>query len=335
MDATSLTYLLGDGTGKFDVSGGYGSFDAPTAVQLADLNGDKKNDVVTANAGSNSDIVDLAYFDDHRWSLAYHFRWPTLPRPSSLAIADFNGDGVLDVANSSSDTGTVAILTGDGNGIGGLNPPTLYGAGDTGVSFLAEADLNGDGLPDLAAVSPVGSSVSILLGDDQGGLTLAGRVGAGFLPQSTAIGDLNGDGHPDLAVVDSLGSVVVLNGNGDGSFTEGGAFTVGPTPASVAVSDLNADGRNDLVVANSGGQTVSVLMNTTGLPSRPTCVVPDVTGKALVQAKRAIVRRHCALGNITRVRAKARRGQVVAQRPASGRFLANGGRVDLAVSAGR
>ena len=65
----------------------------------------------------------------------------------------------------------------------------------------------------------------------------------------------------------------------------------------------------------------------------PQCVVPRVTGKALANAGRAIVRAHCTLGAVTRVRsAKVKKGQVISQRPRPGKHLANGARVRLVVS---
>jgi hypothetical protein len=66
------------------------------------------------------------------------------------------------------------------------------------------------------------------------------------------------------------------------------------------------------------------------------CVVPSVVGKTLAAAKAAIRRGHCRTGLITRARsATVPRGRVLSQRPAPGRRLANGARVNLVVSRGR
>ena len=66
------------------------------------------------------------------------------------------------------------------------------------------------------------------------------------------------------------------------------------------------------------------------------CVVPAVVGKTLAAAKAAIRRSHCRTGRVTGAHsASVRKGRVLSQRPAPGRRLANGARVDLLVSRGR
>ena len=66
------------------------------------------------------------------------------------------------------------------------------------------------------------------------------------------------------------------------------------------------------------------------------CVVPAVVGETLAAARAAIRRSHCRTGRVTRTRSTTvRKGRVVAQRPAPGRRLANGARVNLVVSRGR
>src|SRR5207248_353414 len=71
-------------------------------------------------------------------------------------------------------------------------------------------------------------------------------------------------------------------------------------------------------------------------PSRIRCRVPRVTGLRLARAGVSIRRSHCALGKISwRYSVRARRGRVIAQRPAAGRVLPNRARVNLVVSRGR
>ena len=97
--------------------------------------------------------------------------------------------------------------------------------------------------------------------------------------------------------------------------------------------------------ASSGRYTVhtrqaDVLGNATTVTRRiviaPPCVVPSVVGETLADAKAAIRRGHCRTGKVTRRRSAAvRKGRVLTQRPAPGRRLANGARVNLVVSRGR
>ena len=135
------------------------------------------------------------------------------------------------------------------------------GVNPTGV---AVADLNNDGISDLAVANEVSNNLSIFLG----------RGGSSFVPQtpvlvasspySVVAGRFNGDSNYDLAVVNSASNnISILLGNGDGTFASATNFPVGPDPISAAVGDINNDGFQDIVVANFGGffsGSVSVLL---------------------------------------------------------------------------
>jgi hypothetical protein len=85
---------------------------------------------------------------------------PAGTAPAALAIADFNGDGNLDVVVANSDSNTVTILLGDGSGFLGSNATFQVG---TGPSSLAVGDFDGDGKPDLAVGCKRGATLSLLL----------------------------------------------------------------------------------------------------------------------------------------------------------------------------
>ena len=149
---------------------------------------------------------------------------------SSVALADVNGDGKLDlvVANicaSSTDcsTGTVAVLLGNGDGT--FQTAVTYGTGGLGATSVAVGDLNGDGKPDLAVVNAGSPQVGVLLGNGDGTFQKVRRyLSGGFGISSVAIADVNGDGKLDLLIVNcgtcGLQEAVagVLLGNGDGTF---------------------------------------------------------------------------------------------------------------------
>src|SRR6516165_8851187 len=89
-------------------------------------------------------------------------------------------------------------------------------------------------------------NVSVLLGNGDGSFQAARNFGAGFSPDSVAVGDFNGDGVADLAVANgSSANVSVLVGNGDGSFQAARSFGADINPRSVAVGDFNGDGVAD------------------------------------------------------------------------------------------
>jgi hypothetical protein len=151
----------------------------------------------------------------------------------------------------------VALLAGRGGGSLAARALTRV-PGDKGA--VAAADLNGDGLPDLAIVD--GVNVSVLLT----------RPDASFeqpvaYPTETAAtldvatGDLNRDGRQDLlAVGDLLDFVIVYLGNGDGTFRRGVDGVSGTGPTSLAAGDLNGDGNLDVVTAITDPPGLSVLL---------------------------------------------------------------------------
>ena len=70
-------------------------------------------------------------------------------------------------------------------------------------------------------------------------------------------------------------------------------------------------------------------------PARIKCHVPRVKGKSLAKARSRIASAHCRVGRVRYVKSKRPRGVVLSQRPAAGKTLPRGGRVNLVVSRGR
>jgi hypothetical protein len=166
------------------------------------------------------------------------------------------------------------VLLGNGNGT--FQTAVPYRAGGFQATFVAVADLNGDGKRDLVVTSQcrdqnctLHGAVSALLGNGDGTFkspSPANYDSGGFNAYSVAVGDVNGDGKPDLLVnricanASCKGVVAMLLGNGDGTFQpavtrgSGGYFA-----HSVAITDVDSDGNPDVVVTNTC--TVSIAKN--------------------------------------------------------------------------
>ena len=197
---------------------------------------------------------------------------------TSVAVADLNGDGRPDVitcyfplTSAPPHPGYVAVYLQDPNRPGAFLSPEIYSVGSD-PQFVAVADLNGDGKPDIVAANVVlaagaggANSVSVLLQDPTGSghFLDATNYALGNAPNAVAIGDLNGDGKPDLAVADSGGiSILFQNPSGPGTFLPPTTLPVSSATNSLAIGDLNGDGRLDLAATNGSGIVV-LLQNPT------------------------------------------------------------------------
>jgi hypothetical protein len=156
-------------------------------------------------------------------------------------------------------------------------PPVSVG---TNPQAVAIADLNGDGIQDLAVANSGDDSVSALVGSGSGTFAPIPTRSVGGAPHAVVAGDFNGDGIQDLATADfNAKTVTLLAGTGSG-FPLAGALSAGVNPQSLAIGYFNGDGIQDLAAANSSARTVSVFLGTgTGLfdpaPALPTGAYPE------------------------------------------------------------
>jgi large repetitive protein len=140
--------------------------------------------------------------------------------------------------------------------------PILLPSVQTAVAWEATGDFNGDGIPDLAAISSdYQSHAYVLLGIGDGTFHAPAAYAIGEYAAFVTVADVNNDGHPDIVVANAFsGNVGVLLGNANGTFGAQTTFPVGSKPIFVAAGDVNGDGILDLVVANNGDSTIGVLL---------------------------------------------------------------------------
>lgn len=267
----SVDLLLGNGDGTFQAAV---SFNVGTAssnsIVAGDLNGDGILDLVLGSAfwTPNSVITVLFGVGDGTFQLPVTYSIPGSGTGLSLALADMNSDGKLDVVAgiSSAVTGGVAILLNQGNGV--LISPVVYSPNLSFVTSIAVADFNADGNPDVAVTESLLQTVQVFLGNANG--TLGNPIAYGMANQSHGIvaADFNQDGRLDLAAEEVLGSgsaISVLIGQGNGTFGSLSQFSGDNFPFQMAVADFNGDGHSDVVLSSfqTAGQ-ISVLLGQGG-----------------------------------------------------------------------
>jgi len=258
---TTVAILLGNGDGTFRSEpnsireGNYSNF-----VATGDFNGDGIPDLAIATSGNYSDLPGSVsiWLGNGDGTFTLKSSPATGVLPQSVAIADFNGDGIPDLAVANYSDNTLTILLGNGDG----TFTTVAKSPATGLSpyFVAAGDFNGDGIQDLAVANSGGSTLTILLGNGDGTFTAAASPTTGNGPAAIAVGDFNGDGKADLAVANyNSGTVTVLLGNGDGTFTTSASPATGGAPTYVAIGDFNGAGIPDLAATNINTSTVAIL----------------------------------------------------------------------------
>ncbi|MFC1481987.1 FG-GAP-like repeat-containing protein [Candidatus Neomarinimicrobiota bacterium] len=178
--------------------------------------------------------------------------------PYSVAAADLDGDGAVDLVAHNGNSHDVSVLLNNGDGT--FKPAVNYSVG-TGPTFVIIADLDGDDTPDLAVSNGTSGNISVLLGNGNGTFATAVPYGAGSTPWSLDAADLDGDADVDLVAANSASAnLSVLLNDGTGTFASAVNYQVGLDPRLVQAADLNGDGTLDLAVTNSGDGNVSVLL---------------------------------------------------------------------------
>lgn len=265
----NVAILLGNGDGTFAPARfvGVGAAQQPMAVAVADLNGDGRLDLVTANVTANHDGAG----DSLSHNLAILLRRengafvlePLLrvgPASTAVAVADLDADNRPDLIVTTGDTDDVMVLRGRGDGT--FTAAQRWQTGDRPVA-LAVADLDEDGRLDVVAADADSGDVAVLLGQNAPDSLFVTKPRqleeVGARPVAIALTARDNDGSLAIVTANADSHDVVILSGANGTFTAEQRLTVGMQPTAVAVAHLNSDRWPDVVTANKDSCDVSVL----------------------------------------------------------------------------
>lgn len=238
----------------------------PIYLTTADLNGDGRPELITANENDNTITICT---NNGTGQFVAGLTLQTESSLGSVTAADMNNDGKIDLISANGGAfwndyqGTLTVFTNGGNGTFTDMPPLLVGIYAISV---AAADVNGDGWQDLISADNNGNTLTVLTNTGAGQFETASVLPVGNAPFFVIAADVNGDGRPDLISADQdSGQLTVLTNSGASQFVQSATYPVGSgansLPFAVAAADLNADGSMDLVSANNNNNSLTVLTN--------------------------------------------------------------------------
>jgi hypothetical protein len=225
----------------------------PTALVLADLNGDGRLDAVTSN-NLNANVSVFFGASSTTAPFAPSASYTTVGFPDSVVAIDLNGDSKLDLAVGSAVNAGITILL--NNGSGGFSPGAPIATAGT-VYGMASADVNGDGVADLTAAEFTPGGIEVFV--NHGNATFAAPVGPTTTGQYSgiAVADLDGDHRMDLVASSRVGGASVFIASGALTWGSPVSYGVGSTQ-SILLTDLNADGKLDIVTTFINNNNLSI-----------------------------------------------------------------------------
>jgi hypothetical protein len=240
-DFKDVDVFLNEGSRLFTLVSGpsFISWNVPENI-VADFNNDGNLDLAVGSTAGGPGSWGTIYLGDGKGGLTLQLGGFT----GLGAVADLNGDGILDAVTVTYDGNFFFLNVELGNGDGTFTSKYVvrlkngYSPGEPVIG-----DFNGDGKLDVAVTGP--NPVAIFLGNGDGTFRKEIDYTVPALYDSTfaAVGDVNGDGLLDI--VTTGGSILL--GAGDGTFVLGPAIPAYTNATNIKVADVNGDGKLDLV----------------------------------------------------------------------------------------
>ena len=274
--AGNVVVLLGKGNGTFGAASKYPAGQFAFYLALGDFNRDGHLDLAVTNInttlGSSVTTGTIAILAGNgSGGFAPPVNYNAGSAPATILAADFDGDGILDLAALDAVTGAannVWVLSGRGDGTFLSAKSTASG---TVSGHLAFTDLDHDGKMDLAIADQFTGALTVMRGNGNGTFQAPESYVAGSQPISIAPIPLN-DGSTLFFTVDNIsGADFIFFADPQGKVHSPLLQSVGRSPASIVAADLNGDKSPDLVVGDSEAGSIYVkLWNGSGFGNTAT-----------------------------------------------------------------
>jgi PKD repeat protein len=248
-----------------------------------DLNNDGIKDLIIGNAYSTNLYV-LIGLGTGQFTNAPGSPITGVNGPIYNVSADFNNDGVQDIASANYGGSNISVFLGTGNGSFNAAAGSPFNSGSLPYCIDA-ADFNMDGFKDLITCNAGSNNVVLFLGNGTGSFVIASGfpLSASGAPYHVLAGMFNADAFPDFAFVNGNGNNMnVYLGNGSGSFTQatGSPYSTGggSQPRTLTSGDLNNDGATDLVITNLSSNDLVILLGSASGTFTPAASSPIAVG---------------------------------------------------------
>ncbi|MCI0707642.1 MAG: FG-GAP-like repeat-containing protein [Ignavibacteriae bacterium] len=233
------------------------------AIAVADIDGDGKSDLVTSNTGDNTVSVYRSTGSAGVVAFATRIDVASGIAPHAIAVGDFDGDGMQDLAFVNSGESSFSILQNTSTSGSISFAPRVDITTSVNPKALTLGDFDANGVLDVA----VGFNTEIQVYRALGSFMFGSPVVLSTTDslEALASADFNGDSKPEIAAVSPNTNLLTVYQNtstiGSVSFAGGSGYSTGNLPRAIAVGDLNNDGSLDIVISNASSNTVSYFRN--------------------------------------------------------------------------
>lgn len=246
------TEIAGDGT--FQTGSNFTVGATPDWITSADLNGDGRADLITADRGPDTLSVLIGNGDG---TFLAATTLGTTANPNSVIAIDINSDNRIDLVSADNTAGVISVFIGNGNGTFNARQSFTAAGGSNALSF---ADFNRDGGIDIVVAAESANAVSILLGNNDGSFKARSNVTTDTGPEGVTTGDFNGDGWADIAIAaTNANKLDVFLNDGSGSFSTRVSYAIGASPNAVVTADIDEDGILDLIASGENDDVLGIL----------------------------------------------------------------------------